>query len=34
MSARKPTYPIKYEDGLKVPGIGTGGPRGEVVLVY
>ena len=28
MSARKPSYPVKYEDVLKVPGIGTGGPRG------
>ena len=28
MSARKPSYPVKYEDSLQVPGIGTGGPRG------
>ena len=28
MSARKPSYPVKYEDVLKVPGIGTGGPKG------
>ena len=30
MLARKPSYPVKYEDGLKVPGIGTGGPGREV----
>ena len=34
MSARKPSYPVKYEDVLKVPGIGTGGPKGGGVLPY
>ena len=28
MSARQPSYPVKYEDSLKVPCIGTGGPGG------
>ena len=34
MSARKPSYPVKKEDSLKVPCIGTGGPGGRGVLHY
>ena len=31
MSARKPSYPVKYEDLLKVTGIRTGAPGGGVL---
>ena len=34
MSARKPSYPVKYEDVLNVPGIGTGARGGGGVLPY